>query len=128
MLLPLLLIGRPVQPRIFIFTGSRGTNATFHWIAGFNGGFRQQFILQYRKLETNDWTNVTETMEYRTANNLKIPSNEYRTQIKFAPGEYKARLIASNIYGETIPVNILDSTFQIMSDGKCTRGMSKLGF
>ena len=121
-LLPSLLIGRPVQPRTFIFTGSRGENATFYWIAGFNGGFRQRFILQYRTLGTNDWTNVTKTMEVRTTNNLKIPLDEYRTQIRFAPGEYQARLIAGNINGETIPVNILDSTFQIISDGKCIGG------
>lgn len=116
----LYIVGRPVQPRTFFLTGSYGSNVTFYWIAGFNGGFNQWFILQYRKVGSNDWLNHTQIEEITATNEVKTSLDQYRTKINnLAPGEYQARLIAGNIKGEAAPVNMMDSTFSVESNGHC---------
>ena len=104
-----------MQPRPFLFTGSLGQNATFYWVASYNSGYNQSFVLQYRQLGDNEWMNrilVTDS-QYQDNDVVIIP--EYSTKISdLAPGEYQARLIARNIRGEeATPVTVTGSTFQV---------------
>ena len=110
----LFVTGRPAQPQTFLFTGSHGSNATFYWIAGYNGGYNQSFVLQYRQLGDNEWMTRTPVTDSQYQDNDVVVIPEYSTQISdLAPGEYQARLISRNIRGEATPVTVTGSTFQI---------------
>ena len=105
--------GRPLPPLTFVFTGLYGQNATFYWIAGYDGGYKQSFVLQYRNTGENNWINNTEQVQtlHQDTESL-LPA--YTGQVKnVAPGVYQARLIARNIHGEASPVNIMGSTFRM---------------
>ena len=105
----LYLTGRPVQPWIFLFTGSFGSNTSFYWIAGFNGGLKQSFVVQYKQTTSYAWINSTVVTELEN-------QSEYTLHIsKIEPGVYQARLVANNSHGEATPINIIGSSFKIMS-------------
>ena len=106
--------GRPLQPLTFLFTGLRGQNATFYWIAGYDGGYKQSFVLQYRKIENNDWISHTQ-YEKTIYPDAEASITAYATQIiNPKPGVYNTRLIGRNVRGESNPLDIMGSTIEIV--------------
>ena len=105
--------GRPLPPLTFLFAGSHGQNATFYWIPGYDGGYKQSFVLQYRKIVESNWINDTQSGQILNQDTeSSLPA--YAGQINnLAHGLYQARLIARNMHGEANPVNIMGSTFRI---------------
>ena len=106
--------GRPLPPMTFLLTGLRGQNATFYWIAGYDGGYKQSFVLQYRKIENNDWINHTQ-YEKTIYPDAEASITAYATQIiNPKPGVYNTRLIGRNVRGESSPIDIMGSNIEIV--------------
>ena len=107
------VFGKPLPLSTFLFTGLRGQNATFYWIAGYDGGYEQYFVLQYKHIGVNDWINHTQYVKV-THQNAGAPLNAYAAQINdLVAGVYSTRLIGRNIRGESTPMEIMGSTFEI---------------
>ena len=100
------VFGKPLPPSTFLFTGLHGQNATFYWIAGYDGGYEQYFVLQYKHITVNDWINHKQYVKV-THQIAGAPLND------LVAGVYSARLTGRNIRGECIPMEILGSAFEI---------------
>ena len=119
------VFGKPLPPSTFLFTGLRGQNATFYWIAGYDGGYEQYFVLQYKHITVNDWINHTQFVKV-THQNAGASLNAYAAQINdLVAGVYSARLIGRNVHGESIPMDIIGSTFEI-TDPVCESTVSEV--
>ena len=108
------VIGRPVQPQRFLFIGSSGGHATFYWIASYNGGYKQSFVLQYRKAGDKEWFHYTLRTEKENEDKGADLLPDYTASLSdLAPGEYQARLISRNKIGEASPLDMTGTTFSI---------------
>ena len=117
------VFGKPLPPSTFLFTGLHGQNTTFYWIAGYDGGYEQYFVLQYKHITVNDWINHTQYVKV-AHQNAGARLNAYAAQINdLAAGVYSARLIGRNVHGESIPMEIMGSTFEI-TDPVCESTVS----
>ena len=113
-----LLLGRPESPKTFFCTESSGSNAIFYWIAGYNGGFRQWYILQYRKLGSDLWINSSKQEQQMPQTDETVLAENKFVLSHLPPAEYEARLVAGNIKGEAATVDLNSFTFHIVSNGK----------
>ena len=113
--------GRPLPPLVFLFTGLYGLNVTFYWIAGYDGGDSQSFVLQHRKIGENNWINSTQSGQMLNQDvESSLPAYAGQINHLLALGIYQAILIARNRHGESSPLNVRGSTFQIAPAGSDT--------
>ena len=86
-----------------MFTLSHATDdgtIQVYWEGGFNGGHTQIFILQYRLVTQQQWTDIVNITEGNSF--YKLANGSYSVNATgLSPGTYEIRLYAVNVKGSS---------------------------
>ena len=100
--------GPPFQPDDFHVTLVKPHSIIVNWIAGYNGGFKQVFVIKYTDVGTD---HSLETPNIQDTDDDNPHEMEYNISNGILQGKrYKLELIAFNTVGKTVGNTILINT------------------
>ncbi|XP_052275684.1 uncharacterized protein LOC127874998 isoform X2 [Dreissena polymorpha] len=101
---------KPDTPKYFFSTNQAATSVMFYWLTVYNGGRSQTFYIEYRKVDSTFWNNVTVDEKKSTScvmMNLTVNNMSPST-------EYQARMYAKSTIGVSQPTEPI--TFRTLED------------